>query len=183
MTTHLEIELKQLVEKNVYDSLVQRFPNGKMHRQTNHYFHYSDPSVPIASRVRTLNGSNTLTFKSPHPKGFLETHFAVDSIGLEVFQQDDVRHFLHQNHYTGTWVELGSLSTQRYLVEWTHGELCLDYNTYLDHHDYEIEYEILDGHEKEAQLEFTTLLDLYQLKHTQAPSKYGRFLEKSVKQL
>jgi uncharacterized protein YjbK len=183
MTTQLEIELKQLIEKSVYDALIERFPDGKMQVHDNHYFRYSDPSLPIATRVRVLNASKTLTFKSPHPKGFLETHFAVNSIDVDVFQQGDVRHFLQQHHYTGTWTPLGTLTTQRYLIQWTHGELCLDFNAYLDHHDYEIEYEIQDGHEKEARSEFTALLNSYHLKHTQALSKYGRFLECAAKQL
>lgn len=181
MTTQLEIELKQMVEKDVYDALIRRFPNGEMQVQTNHYFRYSDPSIPIATRVRTLDESKTLTFKTPHPKGFLETHFAVNSIDVDVFQQDDVRRFLQHHQYTGSWTPLGALTTQRYLVHWTHGELCIDSNAYLDHHDYEVEYEILDGHEKEAQAEFKALLHVYHLNHTQAKSKYGRFVARTAK--
>ena len=175
MTTHVEIELKQLIPKAMYEALLVTYPQGRWIHQTNHYFAYNDLNVALASRIREIDGQFTLTFKQSHPKGFLETSFELLDKDERIFERSDVRAFLQEQGFNQGFNPIGSLVTDRYLVQRPYGELCIDRNEYLKTVDYELEYELNEIDEKEAQDEFFKLLQDFHVRYQQAPSKYTRF--------
>lgn len=178
MISHLEVELKQLIDENHFNRLQQLFPSYELLKQTNHYFQYEDPQVRIACRVRVLNDTYTLTFKQKHKLGVIESNFTVSSCDETVFSLPEVQQFLHDQQLFGQWRAIGSLETHRHLVLHTHGELCIDRNYYLGYMDYEFEYETTLKQKKEATLEFLKLLEELNIDYQPAPSKFERFLKR-----
>ncbi len=177
MISHLEVELKQLIDEDHFHRLLELFPSYELLKQTNHYFQYEDPRVRIACRVRVLNNTYTLTFKQKHKLGVIESNFTVSSCDETVFSIPEVQLFLYDQQLSGQWHAIGSLETHRHLIQHTYGELCIDKNFYLSYMDYELEYETTLKQKKEATLEFLKLLEELNIDHQPAPSKFERFLK------
>ena len=175
MNTNLEIEFKTLLTQDQFKQLSMSFSNVPKITQINHYYQYSDDSMPIAARIRQIDQQFELTFKIKQVKGRLEINFDVSGNDLEMFSREDVQSFLLDNGYTQSFRYLGALTTHRRLIVEDDGELCIDENHYLGEVDYELEYEVTQ-HEERAFARFNDLVTGYQLSNEKAKTKYHRFL-------
>ena len=143
----LETELKSLITKDTFEKVKSAYVWDKIITQTNHYYRAMTPVLRnngITFRVREIGGIYKLQIKkhtnSDSPLQICEeTEFEIDHVP-EIFESGDVK------NYTGTDAGdvflLGSATTIRYLLLWDDTtELCLDFTSYLDTEDYEVEIE------------------------------------------
>ena len=176
MDTHLELEYKAALTRQEYERLIKRFPRALEQVQTNEYFRYSDPSIRVASRIRTIGEERVLTFKIPQGEAKREINFTLDS-DENGWDRPDVIGFLKQEHLSGRFEPIGQLMTRRLLVMENDGELCLDESRYLGMTDYELEYEV-SGDEKRAYARFLEILALEAIVYRPSRTKFARFLER-----
>lgn len=175
MTTHLEIEYKQMLSKANYLSYLKRFPHAHMSSHINHYFYYSKADIKLAARIREEENHKTLTFKLDQNLGRLEVNFSVNSTELLVFKQPEIQAFLKENGFDGSFEFIGSLHTQRHTIHEDEADLCLDFSTYLGVSDYELEYEVTHNSTRAFQ-RYLEILSLENLTPIEASPKFARFL-------
>ena len=80
MTQEIEIEFKNIVTKEEFDTLCKSFSIEAFTKQVNHYFETPDFSLKEAGsalRIRHKGETYTLTLKQPAEIGLLETHQVV----------------------------------------------------------------------------------------------------------
>lgn len=171
--TQLEIEFKTLLSEAQFNQMMESFKHAKVIKQINHYYQYSDSSVYISCRIRTIEHTHTLTFKQDHPEGRLETDF--QDVDENAFERADVKEFLNKNLLTKYFKPIGSLLTYRKLIKEDHLEICIDENHYLGKVDYELEVESIDSPTMTEQ-RFNELCERFDIKDKVSISKYKRFL-------
>ncbi|WP_339228773.1 CYTH domain-containing protein [Oceanobacillus sp. FSL K6-2867] len=184
MTQEIEIEFKNLLEKEEYDYLLKNIPfptEGKL--QINHYFETSNFSLKeqgCALRIREKHGKYTLTLKEPHPDGLLETHDLLTKQealswinGTIIPKYNTSKQLLQKDIQLEKLVYCGSLSTLRREVSDQGVLLVLDYSTYNDQADYELEVEA--NSQKEGLRIFHQLLEENKIKERATPNKIERF--------
>lgn len=171
--TQLEIEFKTLLSEAQFNQMMESFKHAKVIKQINHYYQYSDPTVYISCRIRTIDNFNTLTFKQVHPEGRLETDFK--DVDENAFERADVKEFLNKNNLTKSFKPIGNLLSYRKLIEEDHLEICIDENHYLGKVDYELEVESIDNPLITEQ-RFNELCEQFEIKDKINISKYKRFL-------
>ncbi len=186
MNTHLEIEFKQLLSKEIYEAIKkQYFQKVNTMTQTNHYLTDNKgilSSLRYSLRVRELN--NTYEFTLKVPQGFSKLEFN------EMITKEDYHKLLNQEHFTSIIFDeldkvnvtindlklLTSLTTHRLEREYQNGILCIDESHYGNTVDYEMEYEA-ENEENGKQI-FTQLLSQYNLEYQgNCPGKYTRALQ------
>lgn len=159
MSQELEIEYKNMLSEEEFSMLCRKFSvdPASFFRQVNNYFDtptYGLREKKSALRIRHVDGKHDLTFKQPHGDAILETHQlltddesreliqfgvmpggdvekAIDALGIDVDQL----------------VHIGALMTDRAEFSYKNGKLFLDHSHYLNHNDFEVEYEATDAHE------------------------------------
>ncbi|RFB18218.1 CYTH domain-containing protein [Bacillus sp. HNG] len=156
MSQELEIEFKNLLEENEYHRLLSAFSidDEKKVIQENFYFdtaQFSLKNQGAALRIREKNGTYTLTLKQPVRRGLLETHQVLtveeakqmlDGGPIINGEVSTILKTLSINPMDVTF--FGSLKTKRAEVEYKKGLLVLDKSYYLNHCDFEVEYEVTD---------------------------------------
>lgn len=173
---HLEIEYKQMLTKEQFHALLKHFPHAQLIQQNNRYFQYTDKSIKIATRIRTINEVSELTFKQQNTEGVIEHHFSMNSKDEDIFKRSDVLDFLNSHNLTSSFLPIGSLLTYRYLVIEENQEICMDENHYLEQLDYELEVETLID-PKKAQERFLELLLEFSIEKSESTSKFTRFIK------
>ncbi|MRH43396.1 CYTH domain-containing protein [Aquibacillus halophilus] len=185
MSQEIEIEFKNLLSKNEYELLLQYFSleNVVPTIQTNHYFETSDFQLKekgAALRIREKNNMWQLTLKEPHPEGLLETH---DTLTPDEAQSWINGNIIPKPHVAKQLNQLdidfallfygGKLQTHRLETTYKETTVVLDYSTYNNQFDYELEIEAqnkLHGinilHE---------LLDKHNISKKETPNKIERF--------
>ncbi|MFD2045359.1 CYTH domain-containing protein [Ornithinibacillus salinisoli] len=180
----IEIEFKNLLTKAEFDRLLYRLPfPEKVDKQTNFYFETKDFALKqqhAALRIREKNGEYRLTLKEPHPNGLLETH--------DVLTKSEASEWLNGNcvakEYTANQLSklnishnglkyYGSLTTERREYKKDQLLYVLDYSTYNNQEDYELEIEATD--EKNGLQAFHTLLQELDIPKRKTPNKIRRF--------
>ncbi|KGA97319.1 hypothetical protein BALCAV_0210950 [Alkalihalobacillus alcalophilus ATCC 27647 = CGMCC 1.3604] len=188
MAKEVEIEVKSMLSKEGYQTLIKQFnlSENEAFEQENHYFDTKDFQLRekrSALRVREKNRSYTLTLKQPHTVGLLETHQPLTEQQFQTFrkqaklptgdvvnQLEELDIKIEELHY------LGALQTKRLEIAYNKGSLCLDQSHYLDLTDYEIEFE---GQTLEhANETLNTVLQSVQLHSIPAKNKVQRFFER-----
>lgn len=145
-----EKELKVLLSKSQFESLCDRFKCEVIYTHIN--FYYSDNQdilrkQGVTVRVRVKNGNANLEVKIPSEKQGIvhvkeEYQKKIDAIPLEIKGVELTK--MTKNEIPDVIMK-GYLITERRVYYWdTETEICLDYNQYLGHEDYEIEIEYLD---------------------------------------
>lgn len=190
MNTHLEIEYKQLLTKEIYEQIKdEHFKNCTTFTQTNNYFTDSKgilSNLRYSLRVRELNNTYEFTLKIPQGFSKLEIN---DMISKEEYQKllnhqafkCSVFDELSKVNVTATDLNLlTSLTTTRLEKEYENGILSIDISYYGDITDYEVEYEA--SSEEEGKTIFQNFLNPYQLIYTQnCPGKFTRALKEAKK--
>ena len=192
LSRELEIEFKNIVCRNAFLDLLERFriQKGEFHEQTNHYFDTDSFDIKnsgAALRIRTREGHYELTLKKAVPDGLLEItqllhdREAKEMLGKGIVPDGEVREELSAMGIPLEEVSLfGSLTTNRAEIAYKGGLLVFDHSHYLGGEDYEIEYEVKDreGGEKI----FKELLEELNIPVQTADSKIRRFYKAKKRQ-
>ncbi|MCR6095794.1 CYTH domain-containing protein [Salipaludibacillus agaradhaerens] len=190
MTQEIEIEFKQLIDKNTYEAMLTYFQN-KRHpiiTQINHYFETKNfllKDKKSALRVRYKEGDYILTLKQPHSSSLLETHQHLDEKSFKDFKNSGclpegaVKKQLSTllNLQTVHFTYLGYLTTERSEVPIKEGLLVLDKSSYFNTTDYELEFEC--GDYDSGKLFFLNFLEKWQMSWNKPKNKIERFYEAS----
>lgn len=142
----IEYEKKLMLSRDEYRALlILAGKHVSVTMQTNHYFDTDDYSMHqkgITCRIRESNGKFRATIKN-HGVDHIDCSFESDLEVKDVF--DPCVFETLGFHYQG------ELSTKRVLLhEDDYCKVVLDYNTYLNITDYELEIEYRAGFESEA---------------------------------
>ncbi|MGG0719070.1 CYTH domain-containing protein [Robertmurraya massiliosenegalensis] len=191
MSQNIEIEFKNLLTSAEFTRL-KKFLNideSMFVMQDNHYF--DTPQFLLkengcALRIRAKKGNFEFTLKEPHSEGLLETN--------QSLKADEAKDILEKFHMIEGPVKdrlvslnipleqltlFGTLTTERAEREFEDGLIVLDYSTYLNQFDYELEYEVHDyqlGKER-----FERLLKHLQIPQRPTDNKIRRFYQAKFK--
>lgn len=187
MAIEREIEFKQLLDSNRYQSIKTQYFKGQTpFKQVNYYIDTPDfqiQSQKMALRIREkANGTFELTLKVPDTVGLLEynAQFQIqpeENMTLEPSDiDDDIREVLQQRHVQlDTLKILGALTTYRLETKTDEGLLVLDHSLYLGTEDFELEFEVRDFNA--GQQAFNDLLAELKLSRVVPKNKVQRFFE------
>jgi len=165
---HIEKEYKMMLEKNDYDNLLNKYHLIPF-KQINHYYSTNNPKV--AMRIRIIDDKYIFTLKYNQIEYKDEYEFEIKDNTLN---DSRIQELLNKFNITNPEY-LGSMTTYRAILKLEYGEICLDYNLYLNLVDYELEYELYD-YQKEND-EFNLFLKENNLIFNKSKrSKYGRFI-------
>ena len=151
MNKQIEIEYKILLTENIFNDILKYYPNHKDYIQTNYYFtHPLLQQKKYMLRIREKNNTFEMTLKKP-----LKNHRLEMNVDINQKDKDDfIQHLPIQNEIIDILKQEGidikelqqqfSLTTHRYDIILDEGVLSLDDNTYLNQHDYELEFECYD---------------------------------------
>lgn len=182
----IEIEFKNLLTEGEF-TLLRRFLNideSLFIKQENHYFDtpsFSLKGVGCALRIRYKNNKFMLTLKEPLSVGLLETNQVLTdeeadtmiSGGAEVPEGPVKEQLVALNIPTQQIVYFGTLTTIRAEKEFKNGLIVLDYSSYLNQTDYEVEYEV-DNYEAGKEV-FQNLLHELKIPIRKTENKIQRF--------
>lgn len=189
MEQELEIELKNLVTDREFETLTRHFSvtEDQFKTQTNYYFDTEDFKLKqkgCALRIRHKGDTYTFTLKEPHGEGLLESN--------ETLMEDEALRLINGNaiassdllqHIEGKYgiacsdlSSLGALKTSRYERPFQSGLLVFDHSMYLGVEDFELEYEVTNR--KQGEAEFEALLREFNIPQRQTPNKIQRFFDR-----
>lgn len=180
---HLEIEYKTLLTKDEFKRLDLLFSHVPQITQTNYYFDTADFQLKkhrLSLRIRTFSNSAELTLKIPQAIGNLELNA---DLAVEEAKQIIRTGNIPVNKVTQPILDagiqlaelklLGNLTTIRREHQTDIGLMALDSNHYAQTKDYELELEVFDANQGEA--DFLAFLDKYNISYKFAKSKLARF--------
>lgn len=187
MATNNEIEFKQLLSKSQYKSIYDKyFQDMQPFSQTNYYI--DTPNFDLrahrsALRIRVKQDFYEMTLKVPAEVGLMEYNFEtriIPELNKPVLANDlptEIAEQLDQmNIDTQQLVILGALTTLRVERE-IHGNLLvLDKSDYLNHQDYELEYEVEDY--DEGLIQFKHILEAFEIEYETPDNKVQRFFNR-----
>lgn len=184
MTQEIEIEFKNLLTEEEFKQLLDHLPFPKKgKKQVNHYFETKDfqlASHHSALRIREKNGTYQLTLKEPHEEGLLETHDQLTKEEAESWMQGKIifkPHTAKQLKAIGIspkdLVYYGKLATVRRETTYRDVFIVLDYSTYNNTEDYELELEA-DERSKGENI-FHSILKQFNIPKRNTPNKIQRF--------
>ncbi|MGR6002090.1 CYTH domain-containing protein [Bacillus cereus] len=183
MTQEIEIEFKNIVTKEEFDTLCKSFSIEAFTKQVNHYFETPDFSLKEAGsalRIRHKGATYTLTLKQPAEIGLLETHQVVTEDEAKMMMETNtiiqgaVVDQLHKLQIpVSALTYMGSLTTERAETLFKDGTLVFDHSFYYNHDDYEIEFEVQD--EETGKVAFIHLLTQHNIPVRHTNNKVKRF--------
>ena len=187
MTQEIEIEFKNVLTKKQYDALLEYFQiqPEQINYQVNHYFDTEQwhlKQLMSGLRIRQIGDHFECTIKEKTTdNAHLETtdvltkELAEQLLNGVPFHTKSVGMRLEALHIPIDQLKLfGSLATNRVELNYKGGILVLDHSTYMNQHDYEVEYEAVD--ETTGQMIFDEFLVAHQIKKNCAPKKIARFM-------
>lgn len=183
MTQEIEIEFKNMVTEEEFETLCKSFSIEAFTKQVNHYFEtpcFSLKEAGSALRIRHKGETFTLTLKQPAEVGLLETHQVVTKeeatmmMETNTIIQGAVVDQLHKLQIpVSTLNYMGSLTTERAETSFEGGTLVFDHSFYYNHDDYEIEFEVQD--EETGKTTFIHLLTQHNIPVRHTNNKVKRF--------
>lgn len=188
MNQEIEIEFKNLIKKDQYQTLLNDYSSSRtpIFKQVNHYFDtktFSLKNLKSALRVRYKQNKYVLTLKQPHSTGLLETHQRLTDEEFAFLKEHgtiksgDVSKQISQ--LIGKSIPklsyLGQLTTERSEIPLKEGLLVLDKSYYFDRVDYEIEFECEEA--SRGRIDFQQLINSWGLPWIEPMNKIERFYE------
>jgi len=159
MTKNKEIEFKTFITEEQYYKLLQEFGlENNVFAQTNYYFDTPDSKLlqeKTVLRIRQKAKYYKLTKKTRAEVGADETHILLSAEKAEEFLRNGFDAKIIGLPYNVSYQ--CSLTTYRASTPYKDGTLFLDKSEYYGHVDYEIEYEVDDV--KQGQADFNDFLD------------------------
>ena len=188
MSKEVEIEFKNMVDKEQFQQLLQFFhiDDDQFFTQSNEYFDTDDYLLKkkhSALRIRDKNGQFELTLKTPAPIGLYEYNQMISASEVaqiktkQLFPDGIVKTELENIQLPLTQLQsFGKIVTKRAEVNYKDWLLVFDHSYYLDHEDYEIEYEVddYDG----GKLIFRQLLEQLHIPVMKADNKIARLFNR-----
>ncbi|EAE8347264.1 CYTH domain-containing protein [Listeria monocytogenes] len=185
MVKELEIEFRNLLTKEEYDTLIESFrvKEDDFFEQTNYYLDTANFGLKeghSALRIRQLETQYQLTLKTPEARGLMETtqilgedqaSAIISGANIPVGPVRDTLKALGINHED--LQVFGSLKTIRAEKDYKKGLLVFDKNFYGSISDFDLEYEVSD-YDKGKEI-FDKLLKEYQIANQPAENKVARF--------
>ncbi|EGA0597106.1 CYTH domain-containing protein [Listeria monocytogenes] len=185
MVKELEIEFRNLLTKEEYDTLIESFrvKEDDFFEQTNYYLdtaNFGLKELHSALRIRQLETQYQLTLKTPEARGLMETtqilgedqaSAIISGANIPVGPVRDTLKELGINHED--LQVFGSLKTIRAEKDYKKGLLIFDKNFYGSISDFDLEYEVAD-YDKGKEI-FDKLLKEYQITNQPAENKVARF--------
>ncbi|MCL1631027.1 CYTH domain-containing protein [Sporolactobacillus sp. CPB3-1] len=162
MTQQLEIEYKNMLTAEEFSALCTAFriKASAFIKQVNCYF--DTPTFALKAkktvlRIRETGNQHDFTLKQPHNGMILETHQLLDAaesramIQMGIVPSGEIEQVITQLGVDADkLVFIGELITKRCQFPYQSGTLFLDHSIYLDHDDYELEYEAADPYSGDA---------------------------------
>jgi len=188
MSQEIEIEFKNMLTKEQYESLLLYFnvqPEQIKH-QVNHYFDTETwhlKQLMSGLRIRQIGNHFECTLKEKTTdNAHLETtdlltqEQAEQILNGAPFNTQSVVKRLEALHIPINQLKLfGSLATNRVELNYKSGKLFFDHSIYMQQNDYEVEYEAVD--ETTGQIIFNEFLATHQIQKNNAPKKIARFMK------
>lgn len=150
MKKGIELEYKMLLTYRQFQRIQQKYEFDFPFKQINHYYDTPEKALNsrrFALRIRDVDGQKILTLKTPQKIGVMEYECPVDSYDFsQIMLPKEIAEqlsFINCNELEC----FGSLTTYRSIYETENATICLDDNTYVNIHDYEIEYEVKREHD------------------------------------
>ncbi|KQL36226.1 hypothetical protein AN960_16510 [Bacillus sp. FJAT-25509] len=191
MAKEIEIEFKNLLTKEEFEQLKSYFQinESSFESQTNYYFETPDFAIKEhggALRIRKKSlTSFTLTLKIKQAVGHLEINQKISEteasamLKTYVLPEGEVKEYINEVKLNlNSLVLIGDLTTNRAEFPYENGLLVLDHSTYLNHEDFELEFEVSD--ENIGKQQFINLLKNLQIPRRKTLNKIRRFF--NVKQ-
>ncbi|MDN3954181.1 CYTH domain-containing protein [Sporolactobacillus laevolacticus] len=187
MAQELEIEYKNMLTAEEFSALCKTFglEPSSFFKQVNYYF--DTPTSALKNkktvlRIRNDGKQHDFTLKQPYNGAILETHQQLDDeesrsmIHLGIVPPGEIEQAITKMGVDADQLVLiGELTTKRAQFPFKLGELFLDHSVYLDHHDYELEYEAANQ-ESGAEI-FNTLLQEQSIPRRPSISKMMRLYQ------
>ncbi|WP_433771255.1 CYTH domain-containing protein [Bacillus wiedmannii] len=183
MTQEIEIEFKNMVTEEEFETLCKSFSIESFTKQVNHYFetpNFSLKESGSALRIRHKGETYTLTLKQPAEVGLLETHQIITEDEAKMMMETNtiiqgiVVDQLHKLQIpVSALTYMGSLTTERAETLFEDGTLVFDHSFYYNHDDYEIEFEVQD--ENSGKAAFINLLTKHNIPVRHTNNKVKRF--------
>ena len=192
MSQNIEIEFKNMLTKEEFNQFKSHFQVkvSDFVKQENHYFDTLDFSLKergCALRIREKKGRFEMTLKQPHPDGLLETNQILSDEqardllnGGQIMDGIIKTQILTMNVNTDEIQYFGSLITDRVEFPYLEGLLVLDFSSYLNVQDYEVEYEVSNRDSGEST--FLNLLSELNIPIRTSKNKVKRFYEEKKRQ-
>ena len=187
MSQSIEIEFKNLLSIEEFNRMISYFQLSDDHffRQINHYFDTEDfalKNLGCALRIREKKEHFEMTLKQPHPDGLLETTQTLTAkeanalLNGELFMEGVVEAQIESLGIDVTnLVYFGSLTTDRAELSYQNGLLVLDFSSYLNTKDYEVEYEV--SNREQGEPIFISLLTELKIPLRKTSNKTQRFYD------
>lgn len=182
---HLEIEFKTMLTQAEHRALLPYFEGLEPVRQTNYYLDTADFSLRqarVALRIRTFSDRAELTLKIPQQVGNYEYNLQLSQAEYQAildqtaFPDGEIKEILQSKGIAPQAIRsLGSLTTIRHEKHTPIGLMALDESHYLGKTDYELELEVQDA--DQGQADFQAFLAQEQLEYKPGKSKIARFAE------
>ncbi len=150
MRVNIEKEYKILVTQTQFECLLAHYPQAVFRKQVNTYYDTINNDlrrVRGAMRIREINDQYIFTLKMVTDQGLIEHEMFVNGNHVDVFNHPDIQALFSKYRLSLPVHETARLTTHRAVIANDDAELCFDYNTYGDHHDFEIEYEYKREHD------------------------------------
>ncbi|WP_462409932.1 CYTH domain-containing protein [Neobacillus sp. Marseille-QA0830] len=191
MSQNIEIEFKNMLTKQEYGDLFKKFSLNKndIFSQENYYFDTHDFALKkkgCALRIRNKQNTYEMTLKQPADVGLLETNqlLTVEEAKLAIDNQKlpkgTITKLLEDNGISYSQIQyFGSLVTNRAETIFEQGLLVLDHSIYLNHEDYELEYEVHDF--QRGQKDFLALLQSCGIPERKTANKIQRFYNQKLR--
>lgn len=189
MSKELEIEFKNMLEKEEYEKLAAHYGLSERDAKTQENFYFDTPDFQLknlkcALRIRKKYNGYECTLKTPAVHG----HFEItDALSAEQATAMIEGHALEAPEVCAALEELcispdslqliGALTTHRMELETVDGLLVLDHSEYAGTEDYEIEFEVKEAAAGEQH--FYDLLERHRIPVRHANKKIARFMAAS----
>ena len=192
MSQNIEIEFKNMLTKAEYERILVEFNIGanQVFTQENHYFDTPDfalKNARCALRIRKKGTDYVMTLKQPMEIGLLETNQlltnAESSAALNHgrLPNGQIKNLIEEGNIPFFEIEFfGSLITNRAEFAYKNGLLVLDHSIFLEHEDYEMEFEV-ENYE-DGKKSFQELLEQFNIPQRETKNKVRRFYEQKYKQ-
>lgn len=187
MVQEIEIEFKNLLTKSEFQYLLHTFfiKEEVFQTQINYYFDTADFSLKklkTALRIRLKDEKYTLTLKQAINEGALETHQPITKSEADLmlnnnhFPAGEIKNLLNKNLVIIENINfIGTLTTHRAELSFQNGILVFDHSQYLNHEDYELEYEV--NNREQGYRSFMNLLKTHRIPIRKTKNKIQRFFE------
>lgn len=181
---NIEIEYKVMIDKKGYEKLLNHF-NGQLSsfKQTNYYFDSIDEKInknKLSLRIREKNNKYIVTLKEPYENGRLEHEYVVKNNELASFPSQIINLLNKYDIKVSELYNFATLTTIRNEIKIDDSLLCIDYSTYNEMEDYEVECESNSLEKGQAIIE--NLLNSLSISYTKSTlSKTARAKKANIK--